>query len=105
MKEIKVFKHHLLKNHSIHLNKVNKSISPDEIIDFLLSRKIINEKETMRYVILQEFHDLYPIYNYHKTKTAASIAKKFNLCKAKVWTVLKDHPRRFDAKRNSDSLL
>ena len=65
-------------------------------IDYLLDHHLIEEVNIRRYTILKEFDLQYPQHQYHKTQTVYSIANKYGLSERTVWTVLKDHVRRFE---------
>lgn len=65
-------------------------------IDYLLDHHLIEETNIRRYTILKEFEIEYPKHQFHKTQTVLTIANKYELSEWTVWTVLKDHSRRFE---------
>ena len=67
-------------------------------VDFLLNHNIIDALNIRRFTILKEFEIQYPLHHFHKTQTVYTIANKYGISERTVWTVLKDHVRRFERK-------
>lgn len=65
-------------------------------LDFLLNHNLIEASNIRRFTILKEFDIQYPLHQFHKTNTVYTIANKYGLAERTVWTVLKDHVRRFE---------
>ncbi|MDN5201347.1 hypothetical protein QQ008_08240 [Fulvivirgaceae bacterium BMA10] len=95
-KEEKLFKHHLIRNYKSYLKENKIAHSPSNLIDYLLKHNIIDITTVRRYAILHEFHILYPKNSYHKTNTVIDLAIEFDVHENSIWTILKDHARRFD---------
>lgn len=75
----------------------------ESFVDFLLDHNLIDTQNIKRFTILKEFDIQYPLHRFHKTKTVYTIANKYGLSERTVWTVLKDHVRRFERKNSFSS--
>ena len=94
------FKKHLLIHFEQNESKETPCPQIEHFLDFLLSHQLIECKNIKRFTILKEFDIQYPLHGYHKTKTVFTLANKYGLSERSVWTVLKDHVRRFEEKNS-----
>ncbi len=90
------FKNHLLTAFERANLDEDESNKITDFLDYLLDHHLIEETNIRRYTILKEFEIQYPQHQYHKTQTVFTIANKYGISERTVWTVLKDHVRRFE---------
>ena len=90
------FKKHLLTHFEQKENRPTDCPQVEKFLDFLLNHQLIESKNIKRFTILKEFEEQYPIHQFHKTNTVYTLANKYDIAERSVWTVLKDHVRRFE---------
>ena len=90
------FKQYLLQTFKAKNHEYYCPIKTDTFVDFLLDHQLIDTKNIKRFTILKEFEVQYPLHGFHKTQTVLAIANKYGLSERSIWTVLKDHSRRFE---------
>jgi len=74
----------------------NEKGGTEHFLQYLINRNIVENITIRRYTILEAFDLLYPKYNYHKSNTVEALAMQFELSERQIWTILKDHRKRFD---------
>lgn len=55
---------------------------------FLIDKGLLNKNTIRNFLILEEFKELYPNNNYHKTQTIKHLANKFKISDRAIWTML-----------------
>ena len=90
------FKKHLLTHFEQKENRPTDCPQIETFLDFLLNHQLIESKNIKRFTLLKEFDVQYPLHGFHKTQTVLSLANKYGVSERAIWTVLKDHVRRFE---------
>ena len=93
------FRNGLLTQYQEARTKKHQNIELDDFLKYLITHNLIEEITIKRFAILHAFDKLYPKHNYHKSNTVKVLSQEFNLSERQIWTVLKDHTRRFKQKR------
>lgn len=65
-----------------------------DFITFLIDKSLLGTSTIRRFTIRKEFEELYPINQYHKTKTVKKLADKFHLSERAVWSIIKHAPKK-----------
>lgn len=84
------FQAHLLKKYQSYCDRHNISDEIEHLITFIIDQELISEKNIKHFTVLQEFDDIYPHEDYHKTRTVNALADRFNLSERTVWGILKN---------------
>lgn len=87
------FQQHLLKKYQSYCTRHNISDPVEGLITFLIDQELIPEKNIKDYTVRQEFDDIYPNEEYHKTRTVNALADRFNLSERSIWSILKRGPK------------
>ena len=93
------FKKHLLEAFSTYSNQDITKTTIESFLDYLLTHNLIEPITIKRYTLLKEFELEYPKHDNRKTQTVLTLSNKYQIAERSVWTVLKDHHRRFWVRR------
>lgn len=85
------FQQHLLDSYANYCEKYSQEESLKGFIHFLMDRNLLQEVKVRQFTIQKEFDRIYPIQNYHKSKTVALLADLFNISKRYVWSLLRNY--------------
>ncbi len=80
-------------------NKIHQSFSDfcsQEKVEFstktfllyLIDKGLLNKTDIRNFLIVEEFEELYPNNNYHKTQTIKTLAARFAISDRAIWTML-----------------
>ena len=83
------FQEYIYQEYLSYCIKHELAASDKGFLTFLIDKKIIPIKEIKQYTILQEFHEVYPKNEFHKTNTVLSLADKYHISERSVWSILK----------------
>lgn len=79
----------LFENYRDYCQRYSITPSFEGLITFLVDFEIISPKAITKYTIRQEFEQLYPQKEYHKTNTVLQLADRYNLSERSIWSILK----------------
>lgn len=68
--------------------KKNLEINTRIFLLYLIDKGILNKTDIRNFLIIEEFEELYPNNNFHKTQTIKLLAEKFAISDRAIWTVL-----------------
>ena len=95
------FSQHLKTNFEDYCQRHHIEVNIENFITYLIDRELISAPTIRRYTILQEFEQLYPKHNFHKSNTIDTLADLFNLSSRHVWSLIK-YSQRPDQRKKWD---
>ena len=90
------FFHYTEKEFLTFCKKSNKDPDIYNYTKYLIDHKVIELLTIKRYAVLKEFSVIYPLCDEHKTNTVKKLSKIFKIPVRTLWSILKDHSKRFD---------
>ncbi len=83
------FQKHLHQNFETYCQRHEQIINTENFIIYLIDRELFSAAIIRRYTIVQEFESLYAQHDFHKSKTVATLADRFQLSERHIWSLLK----------------
>lgn len=83
------FENRLFQSYEQYCQRQGENPSADGIVTFLIDHNLIPAVAIKRFTILQEFKELYPLKEKHKSKTIYALSDKFNISERTIWNILK----------------
>ncbi len=83
------FSNKLRQNFQQYCEKHDVSQSHQTFISYLIDKGLLKTSLIRKYTILEEFKELYPSTNFHKTQTIKLLSEKFNLSDRSIWSIIK----------------
>jgi len=68
--------------------KENLEINTKTLLLYLIDEKLLSKADMRNFLIVEEFKELYPSNNFHKTQTIKILADRFSVSDRAIWTML-----------------
>lgn len=83
------FQQHLYQNYEKFCKRQDLQPTAQGLIIFLIDHDLIPPVTIKRYTVLQEFEEVFPKQEHHKTQTVHILSDRFNIPERTVWGILK----------------
>ena len=83
------FQKHLHRNFETYCKRHGWVADNKNFITYLIDRQLLAASAIRRYTIIEEFDGLFSKQNFHKSKTVATLADRFQLSDRHIWSLLK----------------
>ena len=82
------FSNKIHQNFNDFCSKENLEINTKTFLLYLVDKGLLHKTDIRNFLILEEFEELYPTNNFHKTQTIKLLADRFDISDRTIWTML-----------------